>query len=158
MFFLLDLIVLKENNAFSKHFLSLQQVPVSSPWSSHPMRNWLLISHSKKKHCLDVARDKTREEKKECLVFFIPSSGSCWSDIDCLTLVKYSTLHCGWMLIGVEGVGGEQSDRAHERGWLGLSPVRDVSLIWMPFSVTGMKQMFWLLTLAYPECFCTTCS
>lgn len=44
---------------------------------------------------------------------------------------------------------------AHERGWLGLSPHRDVWLIWMPISVIGMKQMLWFLTLAHLDCFST---
>ena len=60
------------------------------------------------------------------------------------------------------GVGGLSDrtgqDRAHEWGWLGPSPTRDVPLIQMPFSVIGMEQMLWLWTLAYLHCFCTGCS
>lgn len=120
------------------------------------MRNWLNISHGATTNCLGRARDETIEKSRALGVFY-SSFGCRWSDIDCLTSVKYPTMHCGRMLIGVEGVVGG-SDRAHERRWLGLSATRDVALIWLPFSRTEMKQMLGLLAAASPRRRCPTCA
>jgi len=81
---------------------------VSSPRCCRPMRNWLHICHrEKEKNVWSEGGDAREKIKKEVLVFFLiiisSSFGSCWSDIDRLTLVKYPTLHCGQMLIGCWG-------------------------------------------------------
>lgn len=87
------------SESLQPRLLMAPSASVAPPRGSQPMRNWLHISHSeerKKKPRQD------RDEKKTCF-FFIPFSGSRWSDIDCLTLAKYSTLHgygCWW---GAEG-------------------------------------------------------